>query len=147
MDIECSPVEIRLRVRTTQPYLGRIYPKGLGKSPCEKIYDTNLTTGLNESVTLYTVPLLTCNTVLHDITVRKLRGHSDGKNQKIVRKCPFKTANRQLNDFRFQSGLEYQNSIVIQVHRSLVTSNDRVYNVRCRYESINTTITASLNLR
>ena len=37
-----------------------------------------------------------------------------------------------------QTGLEYQNTIVIQVHRSLVTQSDKIYNVRCKYESMNT---------
>ncbi|XP_055338194.1 cuticlin-1-like [Paramacrobiotus metropolitanus] len=114
VDVECSPVEIRLHIRTTQPYTGRVYPKGLGRSICEKVYDTNSTseTNSNETASLYALPLTSCNTVLQDVS----------------------------------TGLEYQNTIIIQLHRSLVTQGDRVYNVRCRYESFNTTITATLNM-
>lgn len=43
--------------------------------------------------------------------------------------------------------MEYQNVITIQVHRHLITQADKIYNVRCKYESMNTTIVAIMNMR
>ena len=38
VNVECNPAEIRLRIRTSEPYAGRIYPRGLGKSACERAF-------------------------------------------------------------------------------------------------------------
>ncbi|OQV23187.1 putative Cuticlin-1 [Hypsibius exemplaris] len=114
VNVECNPSDIRLKIRTSEPYAGRIYPRGLGKSICERSFSPNNGNSSSNSSTLteFIIPLTSCNTVLQDIP----------------------------------TGLEYQNTIVIQVHRSLVTQSDKIYNVRCKYEAMNTTIVASMNM-
>ncbi|GFS95097.1 ZP domain-containing protein [Trichonephila clavipes] len=58
---------------------------------------------------------------------------------------PLRSCNTMSADF--DEGVEYFNTVVIQPHRKLVTSQGRGYHVRCRYQTKDQTITSNFNVR
>ncbi|XP_055925868.1 cuticlin-1-like [Argiope bruennichi] len=57
---------------------------------------------------------------------------------------PLRSCNTMSADF--DEGVEYFNTVVIQPHRKLVTSQGRGYHVRCRYQTKDQTITSNFNV-
>ncbi|XP_035212618.1 cuticlin-1-like isoform X2 [Stegodyphus dumicola] len=62
----------------------------------------------------------------------------------ITYALPLRSCNTMSADF--DEGIEYFNTVVIQPHRKLVTSQGRGYHVRCRYQTKDQTITSNFNV-
>jgi hypothetical protein len=60
--VECHPHEMKVRLTTSIPFHGLVYPRGLDKkSPCMAEYDVQ-----QGAPFTYTVPLRSCNTMFTD---------------------------------------------------------------------------------
>jgi len=60
--VECHPHEMKVRLTTSMPFHGLVYPRGLDKkSPCMAEYDVQ-----QGAPFTYTVPLRSCNTMFTD---------------------------------------------------------------------------------
>ncbi|XP_054713772.1 cuticlin-1-like [Uloborus diversus] len=62
----------------------------------------------------------------------------------ITYTLPLRSCNTMSTDL--EDGIEYFNSVIIQPHRKLVTSQGRVYQVKCKYETREQTLFSNFNV-
>lgn len=111
--LKCTDTKIVVNVQTSRPFHGRIY--ALGRSET-----CNLNVRNNQQFTL-------------DISL----GGQDCNTQSLVGLI---TVRRRLTPMRPQGGM-YTNTVVLQHHNVVLTKADKVYHVRCTYETTSRNVT------
>uniref|UniRef100_A0A6A7G1J3 Cuticlin-1 n=1 Tax=Hirondellea gigas TaxID=1518452 RepID=A0A6A7G1J3_9CRUS len=62
----------------------------------------------------------------------------------VLYKLPLKSCNTMSTEL--DDGIEYFNTVVVQPHRKLVTNQGRGYHIRCKYQTVEKTITNAFNV-
>ena len=115
VSLKCTDTKIVVNVQTSRPFHGRIY--ALGRSET-----CNLNVRNNQQFTL-------------DISL----GGQDCNTQSLVRAIL-----HIIEKFNFVSRLQggmYTNTVVLQHHNVVLTKADKVYHVRCTYETTSRNVT------
>jgi hypothetical protein len=151
--VECHPHEMKVRLTTSMPFHGLVYPRGLDKkSPCMAEYDVQ-----QGAPFTYTVPLRSCNTMFTDSVLiaflfifhrpddDRMAVASSLTPARLILFILFSVLDVRL--IQEDGHVEYFNTIVVQPHRKLVTNQGRGYHVRCRYQTKDTAIISGFNVR